>query len=91
VYVQEIEKVQALMTQKYCAQIEAMRMDLSTITIQFNEYAATLSHQQSTIDGLEQHLVIVARSYLNVKKTIGISPCLKLISFVEHVLSGRDT
>jgi septation ring formation regulator EzrA len=77
VHVQELEEVRALMTQKYCAQIEAMRVDLSAITNQLNEFATTLSHQQSTIDGLEQHLVDVAKSYLDVKKKIRISPCLK--------------
>jgi septation ring formation regulator EzrA len=77
VHVKELEEVWALMTQKYCAQIEAMQVDLSAITNQLNESATTLSHQQSTIDGLEQHLAIVARAYFNVKKTIGISPCLK--------------
>jgi septation ring formation regulator EzrA len=77
VHVQELEEVRALMIQKYCAQIEAMRVDLSTITNQLNESATTLSHQQSTIDGLEQHLADVARSYLDVKKTVGISPCFK--------------
>jgi septation ring formation regulator EzrA len=77
VHVQELEEVRALMIQKYCAQIEAMRVDLSAITNQLNEYATTLSHQQSTIDGLEQHLANVAKSYLDVKKKIKISPCLK--------------
>ncbi len=76
-HVQELKEVWALMIQKYCAQIEAMRVDLSAITNQLNEFATTLSHQQSTIDGLEQHLADVARSYFDVKKTIGISPCLK--------------
>jgi hypothetical protein len=65
------------MTKKYYAQIEAMQMDLFVITNQFNEFVTTLSHQQSTIDGLEQHLATIARSYLDVKKAIGISPCLK--------------
>ncbi len=65
------------MIQKYCAQIETMRMDVFATTNQLNEFVTTLSHQQSTIDGLEQHLAIVARSYLNVKKMIGISPCFK--------------
>jgi hypothetical protein len=32
VHVQGLEEVRALMTQKYCAQIEAMRVDLSVIT-----------------------------------------------------------
>jgi predicted nucleic acid-binding Zn finger protein len=77
VHVQELKKVWALMTQKYYAKIEAMQVDLSAITNQLNESATTLSHQQSTIDGLEQHLVALTRSYLDVKKTIGISPCLK--------------
>ncbi len=76
-HVQELEEVRALMTQKYCAQIETMRVDLSAITNQLNESATTLSHQQSTIDGLEQHLADVAKSYLDVKKKIRISPCLK--------------
>jgi hypothetical protein len=53
VHVQELEEIRALMTQKYCAQIEAMRADLSAITNQLNESAITLSHQQSTINGLE--------------------------------------
>jgi septation ring formation regulator EzrA len=58
------------MTQKYCAQIKAMRVDLSAITNQLNESTTTLSHQQSTIDGLEQHPTVVAKSYLNVKKNL---------------------
>jgi ABC-type transporter Mla subunit MlaD len=65
------------MIQKYYAQIEAMRVDLSAITNQLNESATTLSHQQSTIDGLEQHLATTTKSYFDVKKAIGISPCLK--------------
>ncbi len=32
VHVQELKEVRALMTQKYYAQIEAMRVDLSAIT-----------------------------------------------------------
>jgi hypothetical protein len=72
VHVQELEEVRALMTKKYYAQIETMQVDLCAITNQLNESATTLSHQQSTIDGLEQHL-----AYLDAKKTIGISPCLK--------------
>jgi hypothetical protein len=40
---------------------------------------------------LEQHLVDVAKSYLDVKKKIRISPCLKWISLAEPMLSGRDT
>jgi hypothetical protein len=68
VHVQELKEVRTLLTQKYCAQIEAMRMDLFAITNQFNESTTTLSHQQTTIDGLEQHLPIVARSYFDVKK-----------------------
>ncbi|KAH9553045.1 hypothetical protein CY35_09G099300 [Sphagnum magellanicum] len=66
----ELKEVRASITQKYAAQIDDMQVELSARANELEESAAMISHQQSTIEDLKQHLAVAAKSRLDAEEAI---------------------
>jgi DNA-binding helix-hairpin-helix protein with protein kinase domain len=66
----ELKEVRASITQKYATQIEDMQVELSARAKELEESAAMISHQQSTIEDLKQHLAVAAKSRLDAEEAI---------------------
>jgi hypothetical protein len=66
----ELKEVRASITQKYATQIEDMQVELSARAKELEGSAAMISHQQSTIEDLKQHLAVAAKSRLDAEEAI---------------------